>query len=183
MTPTSGIEFLVWLLIAAAIIAMPARPASPCRASLWVHHFRHGPYFCTGDFQRPEGEQAAIHHQLFGILSGAVVAEKFSLSRGVGQYFLAVVGGAVLGSALGYLASRVTQSVHDPEVEITLTTILAYGSYLLAYHLEVSGVIATASAGLVLGNFGAKKGALVSALQNAAKAAKSWRSQTAMVFL
>src|SRR6266850_521962 len=30
---------------------------------------------------------------------------------------------------------------------------------------------------------GAKKGALVSALQNAAKAAKSWQSQTAMVFL
>ena len=30
---------------------------------------------------------------------------------------------------------------------------------------------------------GAKKGALVSALQNGAKAAKSWQSQTAMVFL
>jgi transposase len=30
---------------------------------------------------------------------------------------------------------------------------------------------------------GAKKGALVSALQNAVKAAKSWQSQTAMVFL
>ena len=30
---------------------------------------------------------------------------------------------------------------------------------------------------------GAKKGALVSALQNAAKAAKSWQLQTAMVFL
>jgi len=30
---------------------------------------------------------------------------------------------------------------------------------------------------------GAKKGAVVSALQNAAKAAKSWQSQTAMVFL
>jgi hypothetical protein len=30
---------------------------------------------------------------------------------------------------------------------------------------------------------GAKKGALVSALQSAAKAAKSWQSQTAMVFL
>ena len=29
---------------------------------------------------------------------------------------------------------------------------------MLAYHLHLSGVIATASAGLVLGNFGAKKG-------------------------
>ncbi len=95
---------------------------------------------------------------LFGILSGAVVAEKLSVPKGVEQYFLAVVGGALLGSALGYLASRITGTVDDPQIEITLTTILAYGSYLLAYHLHLSGVIATASAGLMLGSFGAKKG-------------------------
>jgi monovalent cation:H+ antiporter, CPA1 family len=95
---------------------------------------------------------------LFEILLGAAVAEKLSVSKGVGLYLLAVAGGAVLGSALGYLASRVTATVDDPQIEITLTTILAYGSYLLAHHLHVSGVIATACAGLVLGNFGAKKG-------------------------
>jgi CPA1 family monovalent cation:H+ antiporter len=39
-----------------------------------------------------------------------------------------------------------------------VTTIVAYGSYLLANHLHLSGVIATASAGLMVGNFGAKKG-------------------------
>jgi monovalent cation:H+ antiporter, CPA1 family len=94
---------------------------------------------------------------LFGILLGAVVAEKLSVANGVEQYFLAVAGGAVLGSVLGYLASRVTGTVDDPQIEITLTTILAYGSYLLAFHLHLSGVIATASAGLVLGNFGSKR--------------------------
>jgi CPA1 family monovalent cation:H+ antiporter len=46
--------------------------------------------------------------------------------------------------------------VDDPQIEITLTTILAYGSYLLAYHLHLSGVIATATAGLMLGNLGLK---------------------------
>ncbi len=74
------------------------------------------------------------------------------------NYLLAVVGGAALASALGYLASRVTAAMDDPQVEITLTTILAYGSYLLAYNLHLSGVIAAASAGLVLANFGAKEG-------------------------
>jgi CPA1 family monovalent cation:H+ antiporter len=73
-------------------------------------------------------------------------------------YFLAVVGGGVLGSGLGYVASGITKTIDDPQIEITLTTILAYGSYLLAYHLNVSGVIATASAGLVLGNIGTRKG-------------------------
>ncbi|PYU44073.1 MAG: hypothetical protein DMG53_17130 [Acidobacteria bacterium] len=51
-----------------------------------------------------------------------------------------------------------SETVDDPQIEITLTTILAYGSYLLALHLHLSGVIATASAGLMLGNFGAKRG-------------------------
>jgi len=95
---------------------------------------------------------------LFGILFGAVAAEKSSVSAYVGRYVLAVAGGAILGSVLGYLASRITGTVDDPEIEITLTTILAYGSYLLAHHLHLSGVIATAAAGLVLGNFGSKRG-------------------------
>src|SRR6266849_1013045 len=95
---------------------------------------------------------------LFGILFGAVAAEKSSAPAYVGQYVLAVAGGAILGSVLGYLASRITGTVDDPEIEITLTTILAYGSYLLAHHLHLSGVIATAAAGLVLGNFGSKRG-------------------------
>ena len=95
---------------------------------------------------------------LFGILFGAVAAEKLSVPKGVEQYFLAVAGGAVLGLALGYLASRITGTVDDPQIEITLTTILAYGSYLLAFHLHLSGVIATAAAGLIFGNFGSKRG-------------------------
>jgi Na+:H+ antiporter len=95
---------------------------------------------------------------LSGILFGAIVAEKLTVPKGIEQYFLAVAGGAVLGSTLGYLASRITGTVDDPQIEITLTTILAYGSYLLAFHLHLSGVIATASAGLMLGNFGAKRG-------------------------
>lgn len=95
---------------------------------------------------------------LFGIVFGAIVAEKFSVPRGVAQYLLAVAAGALLGSALGYVASRITGAVDDSQIEITLSTILAYGSYLLAFHLHLSGVIATASAGLILGNYGSKTG-------------------------
>jgi monovalent cation:H+ antiporter, CPA1 family len=95
---------------------------------------------------------------LFQILLGAAISEKLSVPKGIGLYFLSVAGGAILGTALGYVASRITKTLDDPEIEITLTTILAYGRYLLAYHLHLSGVIATASAGLVLGNVGAKQG-------------------------
>ena len=39
-------------------------------------------------------------------------------------------------------------------VEITLTTIAAYGSFVAAERLHLSGVIATVTAGLVLGTYG-----------------------------
>lgn len=93
------------------------------------------------------------------ILLAGFVAGGLGWTQAVGQFVVAVVGGAALGFALGYVVSRITATVDDPQIEITLTTIVAYGSYLLAHHLHLSGVIATASAGLVVGNFfGAKSG-------------------------
>lgn len=94
---------------------------------------------------------------LFEVLLAGIVAGELIIAQGVGQFCLAVVGGAALGLALGYLATRITATVDDPQIEITLTTILAYGSYLLAHHLHISGVIATGAAGLMVGNFGGEK--------------------------
>ena len=44
----------------------------------------------------------------------------------------------------------------DPLVEITLTTIAAYGSFLLAEHFHASGIISTLAAGLMIGSTGAR---------------------------
>ncbi len=57
-------------------------------------------------------------------------------------------GGAVALAAL-FLAGR----TDDHLVEITFTTVAAYGSFLLADHFGLSGVLATITAGLVMGNF------------------------------
>jgi CPA1 family monovalent cation:H+ antiporter len=95
---------------------------------------------------------------LFEILAVGVVAGTLSPLRGAFQFVIAVLGGAAIGVASGFLVSKLTARIDDPQVEITLTTILAYGCYLLAHHLNFSGVIATVSAGLVVGNFGAKTG-------------------------
>ena len=93
---------------------------------------------------------------LFQILLAGVIAGHLALITGIVQFILAVLGGAILGIVLGYVASRITGKVNDPEVEITLTTVVAYASYLLAYQLHLSGIIATAAAGLIVGNLGAK---------------------------
>jgi len=91
---------------------------------------------------------------LFQVILAGIVAGHFDLVRGFGEFVLAVLGGAALGIFLGYLASKITAKLDDPQLEITLTTLVAYGSFLLAYKLHLSGIIATASAGLVVGNLG-----------------------------
>ena len=93
---------------------------------------------------------------LFQIVLAGIMAGHLSISKGVGEFLLAVVGGASLGSLLGYAASKLTRRIDDPEVQITLTAVVAYSSYLLAYQLHLSGILATASAGLIVGNLGTR---------------------------
>jgi CPA1 family monovalent cation:H+ antiporter len=61
-----------------------------------------------------------------------------------------VTCGAVVAGSVLLLAGR----TKDPLVEITFTTIAAYGSFLLAEHFHFSGVLATLTAGLIVGNIG-----------------------------
>lgn len=93
---------------------------------------------------------------LFQIVLAGIISGHLGVSKGVGQFLFAVLGGVVLGSFLGYAVSRLTRTIDDPEVQITLTAVVAYGSYLLAYQLHFSGIIATLSAGLIVGNLGTR---------------------------
>ena len=62
--------------------------------------------------------------------------------------------------------TQVIRRIDDPVIEIALTTIAAYGSFVLAEDLHVSGVIATVVAGMLCGNYG-RRGAM-SAMTRAA---------------
>lgn len=66
------------------------------------------------------------------------------------------LGGVLVGGVLGFCASKITRLFDDHLLEITLTTILAYGSYLVAEHLNVSSVLAVVVAGIVMGNYGSR---------------------------
>ena len=90
---------------------------------------------------------------LAGLASGEI-----SVLTGIRDFFAVTLGGVTVGLGLGYLFGKATERVDDPQIEITLTTILAYSSYLIAEHLHLSGVIATVSAGLMTGNFGLEVG-------------------------
>ena len=93
---------------------------------------------------------------LFQILLAGILTGNLSLATGIGNFLVSVFGGAAIGSVLGYLMSTFTTRIDEPQIEITLTTIVAYSSYLIAHHFHVSGVIATVMAGLMVGNIGTR---------------------------
>ena len=73
--------------------------------------------------------------------------------------FLKIVGfGGLIGAAVGLAASQVIKHIDDAMIEITLTTIAAYGSFVTAEHFHYSGVIAVVVAGVLCGNYGARIG-------------------------
>lgn len=65
-------------------------------------------------------------------------------------------GGALVGLGLGWLVSLLIARVDDYLIETTLTTVLAFGSYLVAERLYMSGVLAVVVAGIVCGNAGTR---------------------------
>lgn len=65
-----------------------------------------------------------------------------------------VVGGAIVGSACGWLVYAQLRRVDAYKVEVLLTIALAMGSYALAEALHFSGPIAVVLAGLLIGNRG-----------------------------
>ena len=67
---------------------------------------------------------------------------------------LSIGGGVVCGAATGFVLMFLAGRTADHLVEITFTTLAAYGSFFLAEHLHFSGVLAALAAGLVTGNYG-----------------------------
>lgn len=104
----------------------------------------------------------------FALLGGAFDQSMMTtmLTEGTVQFLLVVGGGLFVGSVLGYVFSYLTGQFDDHLLEVTFTTLVAYGSFLLAEsipvpggaHVHLSGVIATVTAGLVVGNVGREKG-------------------------
>lgn len=77
----------------------------------------------------------------------------------VATFFLWEVGlGIVIGVAVGLLVSYLTTLVQDHLIEIMLTTLAAFGSYVIAEALHASFVLAVVAAGMACGNVGARFG-------------------------
>lgn len=96
-----------------------------------------------------DGTAAVAFVAVLSLLAG----ERHGVISITGTLLLTIGGGAFIGAVVGFgfmlLAGRTT----DYLVEITLTTLAAYGSFFVAEHYHCSGVIAALTAGLVVGNY------------------------------
>lgn len=72
---------------------------------------------------------------------------------------ISIGGGIGVGLALGTALLMVASRTKEHLVEIATTVVGAFGSFLIAEHLHVSGVLATLTAGMVLANLD-RRGAL-----------------------
>ncbi|OCC23365.1 sodium:proton exchanger [Croceicoccus estronivorus] len=70
------------------------------------------------------------------------------------QLFTTVLGGVASGALIAVPLILIAGRTTDRLVEVTLTTLIAYGSFLFAEHFHFSGVLATLTAGLIVGNYG-----------------------------
>lgn len=100
---------------------------------------------------------------LLGILStsgpsGTETATEM-LVAGTTEFIIVFVGGALVGwlmaVVVGFTLGRIES---DPLIEITLTTILAYFSFVVASQVfQVSGIMAVVAAGMTIGSWGRTK--------------------------
>src|SRR3954452_21519175 len=81
----------------------------------------------------------------------AAVAAAPSVGSAVGEFAVVALGGLAVGTALGWLAARLRRGLDDLELESTIAVLLAYGAFILAERLGVSGVLAVVGAGYMMG--------------------------------
>ncbi|MEA1924522.1 MAG: Na+/H+ antiporter [Candidatus Altiarchaeota archaeon] len=93
---------------------------------------------------------------LFGVILSLVESQdqQLSILQTILDFFFVVLGGLVIGLVTGYAVYSILRHLDDHLIEVVLTGILAYGTFLICESLHVSGVIGVVAAGLLIGNRG-----------------------------
>lgn len=88
------------------------------------------------------------------------------IGSGIWLFLKFVLGGIAIGAVLGYLFSQLIRFYDDYPLEIGFSMLLFFGSFFIAEHFHVSGVIAVVVSGLIFGSYGAKIGMSKTTLTN-----------------
>ena len=92
----------------------------------------------------------------FAVISAIAAGASPTTASIIPAFLWTLGGGLAIGLAIGGAILVIAGRTDDPLVEITLTAIAAYGSFLLAEHFHASGIISALAAGLVIGSAGTR---------------------------
>jgi monovalent cation:H+ antiporter, CPA1 family len=88
------------------------------------------------------------------LLASAVSGADFSLIHGAEMFAVEALGGALLGLVVGWIGFHAMKAIDDYAVEVLISLAVVMGGYSLASGLHISGPVAMAVAGLLIGNHG-----------------------------
>ncbi|MEZ5680112.1 MAG: sodium:proton antiporter [Erythrobacter sp.] len=88
------------------------------------------------------------------LLGAAVTGAEFSLSEGARLFAIEAGGGVLVGLVFGWIGYRALASMDEYTLEVLITLAIVMGGYALCSNLHISGPLAMAVAGLLIGNQG-----------------------------
>lgn len=91
---------------------------------------------------------------LFAIVLEVAKGGEFAPLHATLRLCLVIAGSVLLGGAVGLIGAQVLRRVDDALLETSITLIMAYGGYLLADHIALSGPLETVLAGIMLNTRG-----------------------------
>ena len=88
------------------------------------------------------------------LLDAALTGRDFSFTEGARLFALEAGGGVAMGLVVGWLGYRAMRSMDEYALEVLISLAVVMGGYALCSQLHVSGPLAMAVAGLLIGNHG-----------------------------
>jgi monovalent cation/hydrogen antiporter len=90
---------------------------------------------------------------LFRFAVAAALGGAFSLGEALGQFLLVAIGGVVVGGVVGAAWVVVARRLGNQTLTVLISVTLGWTAYLAGEAVQVSGVIAAVTAGLMMGWF------------------------------
>lgn len=95
-----------------------------------------------------DGTAVLVYAIALGALGGEI-----SLAAGAVEFVVGIAASVAIGALIGLVIAWLAGRTEDHLIELTLTVLAAYGTYMVASVVHQSGIIAVVIAGIVIGTY------------------------------